>query len=263
MIQNQEQNRSASQGDSFGLQKFVLAILIFLAYLIFIVYMLYESKTTDLAWTRMLYLFSGLEAIVFAALGYVFGKDVHRIRAEKAEERAEDAKKSEKDAKKEAEKANEKARIEKEKGIQLSTAVVARNMVSEKASSSNFEFIKSTAKQSNHSSSDFFLVDLVNKLYPDKGVATLSFEYEISPPEKIISISINNKRKTSKKGSYSGIYFIDNSFEVDVELENDLDDWTLKITRIWDTDGNEKKQIGGKLEGSGQRGIVKLEDVQS
>jgi len=263
MTQNQEQNRPASQGDSLGLPKFATAILIFLAYLIFIAYMLHESKTTELAWTRMLYIFSGLEAIVFAALGYVFGKDIHRIRAEKAEERAEDAKRAEKDAKKEAEKANEKARIEKEKGIQLSAAVVARNMASEKASGSNFEFIKSNVKQSNHSSSDFFLVDLVNKLYPDKGVATLSFDYEISPAEKVISLSINNIRKTKKEGSYSGIYFVNNSFEVDVEMENDLDDWTLKITKIWDTDGNEKKQIGGSLQGSGPRGIVELEDVKS
>ena len=46
-----------------------------------------ESTTTksDLAWTRLVYLFGSAEALVFAAVGWLFGSEVHRERAESAE----------------------------------------------------------------------------------------------------------------------------------------------------------------------------------
>lgn len=42
-------------------------------------------------WTRYTFLFGGIEAVAFAAVGYLFGKEVHRQQAEKAEKRAQDA----------------------------------------------------------------------------------------------------------------------------------------------------------------------------
>ncbi len=42
-------------------------------------------------WTRYTFLLGGIEAIAFAAVGYLFGKEVHRQQAEKAEKRAQDA----------------------------------------------------------------------------------------------------------------------------------------------------------------------------
>jgi hypothetical protein len=42
----------------------------------------------DLQWTRMTYLFTGVESLAFAAAGFFFGREVNRGRAEAAESRA-------------------------------------------------------------------------------------------------------------------------------------------------------------------------------
>jgi hypothetical protein len=38
-------------------------------------------------WTRLVFLLTGIEAITFAAIGWLFGREVNRVRAEKAEEK--------------------------------------------------------------------------------------------------------------------------------------------------------------------------------
>ena len=55
----------------FGL----LLILLFIA----------NESADELVWTRYVYLLSGVEAIAFAAAGFLFGKEVHRKQAENAE----------------------------------------------------------------------------------------------------------------------------------------------------------------------------------
>lgn len=49
------------------------------------------SKTTEQSettWSRALYLYRGVEALAFAAAGFLFGREVQRRRADEAEERA-------------------------------------------------------------------------------------------------------------------------------------------------------------------------------
>ena len=43
-------------------------------------------------WERRVYIFSGVEAIVFTAVGWIFGREVHRATAQQAQENAEQAK---------------------------------------------------------------------------------------------------------------------------------------------------------------------------
>lgn len=73
---------------------FGLAILILGAYAYFIVFMIGKTNLgegEELQWSRLVFLFSGVEAIVFAAAGFVFGREVHRSKAEAADNRAENA----------------------------------------------------------------------------------------------------------------------------------------------------------------------------
>lgn len=47
-----------------------------------------NSDITPETWARYTYLFSGLEAIAFAAAGFLFGREVNRQRADRAEQSA-------------------------------------------------------------------------------------------------------------------------------------------------------------------------------
>lgn len=70
--------------------KIVAAVVALCAFGCFIRYMLGQTKTHETEWTRAVYLFQGVEAIAFTAAGFLFGREVHRERAEKAEKRAKD-----------------------------------------------------------------------------------------------------------------------------------------------------------------------------
>ncbi|MGJ8735460.1 hypothetical protein [Zobellia laminariae] len=65
--------------------QYVIAISLLIAYSFFIYFLIGKVDSGDPSWSRLIYLFSGVEAIVFAAVGFLFGKEVNRQRAEKAE----------------------------------------------------------------------------------------------------------------------------------------------------------------------------------
>lgn len=260
-----ESNTSViAKGDSSESQKFTVAIIILIVYLIFIAFMLYKSDaqdTQDLSWSRMLYLFSGIEAIVFAALGYVFGKDIHRIRAEKAEENADQAKKETDKAKKETDNAKATAQEEKIKGIKLSTAVLSRNYSLPEDYNNKLKGVAITPQIKDNSGDDF-LVNLAKSLYEaSDGFTTVSFDYEISPADKIDSITINGKTKSSPTGSYSGVPINQNIFTVDVVKNSEFVEWTFKISRIIDSNGKKRKQSGGELVSNRDSANVQLENL--
>jgi tetratricopeptide (TPR) repeat protein len=51
------------------------------------------SGMADLMWTRYIYLLTGVETVAFAALGWLFGREVHRQQAESAMKQADQARK--------------------------------------------------------------------------------------------------------------------------------------------------------------------------
>ncbi|MCX8088981.1 MAG: hypothetical protein ACK40N_12480 [Meiothermus ruber] len=68
-----------------------LGMAVLLGFAALVVYMLGLLTADETTWSRALYLFAGVEAIAFAAAGYVFGREVHRNRALEAEARAHHA----------------------------------------------------------------------------------------------------------------------------------------------------------------------------
>ncbi|GEM84005.1 hypothetical protein [Meiothermus hypogaeus] len=58
---------------------------------VLVVYMFSLLASSETTWSRALYLFAGVEAMAFAAAGYLFGREVNRQRAESAERRASQA----------------------------------------------------------------------------------------------------------------------------------------------------------------------------
>lgn len=78
----------------------------------FAVFLVANADTREQAeWERWVYVFGAVEAIAFAAIGWLFGREVNRERAEKAEDAAEQA--------------NEEAAQNREKGAKLAGMVIA------------------------------------------------------------------------------------------------------------------------------------------
>lgn len=95
-----------------GTARFVVTVVALAAFAVFIYYLIRHSDAADNVWNRYVYLLTGLEAIVFAAVGWLFGAQVSRPVVEQA---------------KEAGQAKEAAAAEREKGASLARAVVAQD----------------------------------------------------------------------------------------------------------------------------------------
>src|SRR6185436_9111670 len=65
-----------------------IVILVGFALLLYHMYQIAPTKEEAL-WNRSLALFGSVEAIAFTAAGYLFGREVHREQAQKAEQRAD------------------------------------------------------------------------------------------------------------------------------------------------------------------------------
>lgn len=74
-------------------QKYIFAIACFVIYVVVIVVLAMNVEAEETTWGRYTYLFQGVEAIVLAAVGWIFGKEVHRQQAKNAETRADAAQK--------------------------------------------------------------------------------------------------------------------------------------------------------------------------
>ena len=74
------------------LVKYGMAVLALVGFSWIIIYLMSKTESaSEMEWTRAVYLLSGVEAIAFAAAGFIFGREVNRQRAQKAEERAFEA----------------------------------------------------------------------------------------------------------------------------------------------------------------------------
>ncbi len=98
--------------------QFVVAGLLILGFVVLTVFMLGWAGGSEGAWKNRVFVFSSVEAIVFTAVGWVFGREVHRSGVETAKQDAKEAKDEAKA--KQAEAAEERA-----KGMKLAGAVGA------------------------------------------------------------------------------------------------------------------------------------------
>jgi hypothetical protein len=61
-----------------------LAILILAGYGVFTWWMIRQTGESEVDWSRLVYLYEGIEAIVFAAAGVIFGTSIHRAQLDDA-----------------------------------------------------------------------------------------------------------------------------------------------------------------------------------
>ena len=85
------EDADAERGDRRGLAGLALiaAVSSLVALGVFTAYMISQADLgNEVTWTRLAWLFTSVEAIAFAAAGALFGAQIHRERAEKAESEA-------------------------------------------------------------------------------------------------------------------------------------------------------------------------------
>jgi hypothetical protein len=89
----------------------VFAVVVLAGFAFFAVYLVDNANTTDQKeWERWVYVFGAVEALTFAGIGWIFGREVNRERAEKAEKRADTA--------------TDKEKAERSKGAKLAGMVL-------------------------------------------------------------------------------------------------------------------------------------------
>ncbi len=117
--------KSAQPGSSqppWRWQFFVAAALI-VAFAVLTVFMLSWANVSDAVWKNRVFVFSSVEAIVFTAVGWVFGREVNRAQVEAARKDADDAKGAARENSELAGRKADEAAEERAKGARLAGAV--------------------------------------------------------------------------------------------------------------------------------------------
>lgn len=83
---------SGSRADPKSMLAIVVTALAFLGFIAAVVFLLSVARSSsDQEWQRLVYVFGGIEAVVFTAVGWLFGREVNRRQAEGAEQRADES----------------------------------------------------------------------------------------------------------------------------------------------------------------------------
>jgi hypothetical protein len=119
------------QGSTARMQYLVtvtIAVVLLLAFGLLVYYLNGKADgENELAWQRRVYLFSGVEAIVFTAVGWIFGREVYRQQADAAENRANTSEQKADAAANQAAAADAKAADLAARGEAAKAAVLARH----------------------------------------------------------------------------------------------------------------------------------------
>jgi hypothetical protein len=86
-----QQGATSIQETLSAITPMLVAVALLAAYVAISYRLFVEGATlSDVSWERVMTLYAGFEAIVLTAVGFLFGQEVHRARAERAEHQAKD-----------------------------------------------------------------------------------------------------------------------------------------------------------------------------
>ncbi len=156
-IKNSTPDKSNANTKSWtGYVPYIVAIMVLIAYGFFISFLIGKVGAKDPDWSRLIYLFSGVEAIVFTAAGFLFGREVNRRRAENAEAEKEQVNKQK-------EEAQTQAVEERKKALVLGAMAIQGERSSSGTTGSRTAMEGMESKQSSWGS----LAETARKMYPE------------------------------------------------------------------------------------------------
>lgn len=224
----------------------VLTVLI--SYGFFVKYLLTCIETDEPYWSRMILLFSSIEAIAFGALGYVFGKEITKKVAKTAEEGQKNAKEEAKEAKEKQKETEEKTNRIKDKLTALREAVIAE----QQTLNPNLRLtqIRKDGTNKNIARTPKSRAHKLALLYDDVNILGLSvdFKYTITA-EDFKYIQIDGVKKTSKSGRFSSVPAYGRKVRVEV-IRGSMKPWEFKATAITDQDGESMEMVSSPLKSS-------------
>lgn len=142
----------------------VVAVSALLMFLVLVILMFLQRSGSDAAWSRLVYLLTGVEAVAFAGAGWVFGKEVHRGEVQRAEEQVQTEQKRADQAEGDARKANETAHAEHLRGARIVQAVETASIQQQPVPQSGEHEVSARAETRNPLGS---VADLARRLYPE------------------------------------------------------------------------------------------------
>jgi hypothetical protein len=150
--------------------QFGVAVLILLGFGVLVIFMIQFADTTqDPVWQRRIYVFSAVEALVFTAVGWLFGREVNRAAVVTAQQDAAGAKKEAGEARTEAKEQATAAATERAKGHAI--AAVAAHSVPAASAQRSAGSQDAAAGGAGTGSGTAMTVDLralMMELYPDQ-----------------------------------------------------------------------------------------------
>lgn len=109
----------SQQGGAKWTWQFMVAVGLLLAFAALDVVMLAVANTGDeIVWQRRVYIFGAVEAVVFTAVGWLFGREVSRSAAESAKQEASEAKQDATAARAEAKQKTDEAAMAEQKAAE-------------------------------------------------------------------------------------------------------------------------------------------------
>jgi hypothetical protein len=101
----------------------VFAVVLLMLFTLLVIVMLVARKDPDSQWKNLVYVFGSVEALVFTAVGWVFGREVHREQVKAAEGKEAESRERSEDLAHQASEAAREAAVERGKVGQLASAI--------------------------------------------------------------------------------------------------------------------------------------------
>ena len=139
------------------------ALVTLTAFGVFVIFLLLRLGIDQTQWDRAVYLLSGIEAIVFAGTGFLFGKEVHRAQAKSVEKQAQ----SEQERAETAEARADQNAEDAMNGRALAAAVLTREEWSPRVSRAAGRLLIADTEPQEQEPDDDVIFSLARKLMPN------------------------------------------------------------------------------------------------
>ena len=226
----------------FGLN-YGIVVVVLISYGFFVNYLLGCIESEEPFWSRMILLFSSIEAIAFGAFGYVFGKERTKKIAKTAEEGKNEARKEANETKKELKKAEVRLNKLSKKVIALREAVIIEDRVARERSTRFYEMTQELAEQ--NSLKNFFYEDIGESRALELALGfreletqelTINFDYEIKglTEDEFEYVSIDGDERDKLSGKFYGVPAPGRRVRVEIKRKGNNKTWEFIATSIED-----------------------------